>query len=144
MLDEAVSCRGINGSIKLSKDKMQLIRGGLGSAESLEVAYTEVLAVVVQRKSVVPFATLTVLAFALALIAKYNVLWFVIDLSRTGIFITMIGLGIAILSAVPTLLRLMFVNVLVRSGRGPLTVRLVPIRSARRLARRFSEVSAGS
>jgi hypothetical protein len=144
MLDESISCRGINGSIKLSKDKMQLIGGGFGSAQSHEVAYSDVLAVVVQRKSVVPFATVTILAFALALIAKYNALWFVIDLGRTGIFITSIGLAIAILSAVPAILRLMFVNVLVRSSEGPLTLRLVPIRSAKCLARRFSEMSTGS
>jgi hypothetical protein len=144
MLDEPVSCRGINGSIKLSKDKMQLIGGGLGSAQCHEVSYSDVLAVVVERKSIVPFATLAILAFVLALIAKYNALWFVIDLSRTEIFITSIGLGIAILCAIPTILRLMFVNVLVRSSRGPLAVRLVPIRSAKRLARRFSEMSAGS
>ena len=140
--DEAVSCRGINGSIKLSKDKMQLIGGGLGSAESHEVAYSDVSTVVVQRKSIVPFATLTILAFVLALIAKYNALWFVIDLSRIGGFITLIGVGIAILCAVPTVLRLMFVNVLVHSSGGPLTLRLVPTRSAKRLARRFSEMSA--
>jgi hypothetical protein len=144
MLDEAVSCRGINGSIKLSKGKMHLIGGGLGSAQSHEVSYSDVSAVVVQRKSVVPFATLTILAFALALIAKYNALWFVIDLSRIGVFITWIGLTIAILSAVPAILRLMFVNVLIRSKGGPLTVRLVPGRSAKRLARRFSEMSTGS
>jgi len=144
MLDEPVRCRGINGSIKLSTDTMQLIGGALGSTELHEVPYSDVSAVVVQRKSVIPFATLSILASALALIAKYNALWFVIDLSRAGIYLTPVGLGIAVLSAVSTLLRLMFVNVLVRFSGGPLTLRLVTVRSAKRLARRFSEMSTGS
>ena len=143
MLDEQVSCRGINGSIRLSKDKIQLIRG-FGSTQCHEVSYGDVSAVVVDRKSVVPFAALTILAFVLALVAKYNAVWFVMDLSRTGIFITWIGLGIATLCAIPTILRLIFVNIIIRSNDGPLTVRLVPIRPAKRLARRFSEMSAGS
>lgn len=143
MLDEPVSCRGINGSIKLSKDKIQLT-ARFGSRQYHEISFRDVSAVVVDRKSVVPFATVTILALVMALVAKYNALWFVVDLSRTGFFITWIGFGIAILCAIPTILRLMLVNVVVRSNHCPLTVRLVPIRSAKRLARRFSEMSAGS
>jgi hypothetical protein len=143
-LQEPVRCRGINGSITLSKDNLHIIGGGLGSIEAHEIPFSQVSAVVVQRKSVVPFATLTILAVVVVLISKYNALWFVIDLSRTGLLITPIAVGVAILCAIPTVLRLNFVNVSIRSSGSLLTVRLVPIRSARKLARSFSEMSAGS
>jgi hypothetical protein len=112
--------------------------------EPHEIPFTHVSAVVVQRKSVVPFATLTILAVVAVLISKYNALWFLIDLSRPGLLITPIAVGVAILCAIPTLLRLIFVNVSIRFGGSLLTLRLVPISSAKHLARSFSEMSAGS
>ena len=144
-MQDSVRCRGINGSITLSKDNLHIIGGGgLGSAEPREIPFSHVSAVVVQRKSVVPFATLTILAVVAVLISKYNALWFVIDLSRMGTLITPIGIGVAVLCAIPTVLRLVFVNISIRSGGSLLTVRLVPVRSARRLARSFSVMSSGS
>jgi len=139
-----VRCRGINGSITLSKDSLHIIGGSLGSVESREIPFSHVSAVVVQRKSVVPFATLTILAVVAVLISKYNPLWFVIDLSRVDPLIALIGIGVAILCGIPTILRLTFVNVSIRSGGSLLTIRFVLVRSARRLARSFSEMSSGS
>ena len=144
MLEEKVSCRGINGSIILSQDKVRVV--GLASSSTLphELAYSDVSAVFVQRKSVVPFATITILIVIAVLVSKYNMLWFVVDLDPISDFIVWTGSGIAILCVMVTLLRLLFVNVLMRSNRGLFVVRLVPIRSAKRLARRFSEISSGS
>ena len=139
---ESVSCRGINGSIILSKDKMTIIGVGLGSAQPHDIRFSDVYSVVVERKSVVPFATAMILAIIVLVIANYNLLWFIINLNGTEGFITPVALAIAILCGIPTVLRLMFVNVTVRSRSGPLAVRLVPSRAAKRLARRFSEISA--
>jgi hypothetical protein len=139
-----VSCRGVNGLITLSKDGITVIGVGLGSTQPHEIRFGEVASVVVQRKSVVPFMTLMILAIIVLLVAKRNLLWFVLNLSPAQWFIVPIALAIAILCAIPTVLRSIFVNVTVRSRRGPLMVRLVPARSANRLARRFRETYAGS
>jgi len=144
MQEEQVSCRGINGSISLSKDRMTIIGVGLGSDQPHEIRFGDVSSVVVQRKSVVPFTTLIIVAIVVLAVANFNLLWFIIDLYRWRMFITPIALAIAMLSAIPAVLRLMFVNVTVRSRQGTLRVRVVPSRSAKRLARRFSEIYAGS
>lgn len=142
MQEEATSCRGIDGSISLSKDGMRIVTG-FGSAQPYDIRLSDVSSVVVVRKSVVPVAALMLLAIIILLIAKYNLLWFIINLYRWERFITPIALAIAILSAIPSVLRLIFVSVTVRSSRGPVTVRLVPIRSAKRLAGRFRGMYAG-
>jgi len=144
MQEESVNCRGINGSIILSKDRMTVIGVGMGSVQPHEIRFGDVSSVVVERKRVVPLMTVMILAIIVLVVAKYNLLWFAIDLSRWGRFITTIALAIAILCAIPACLRLMCVNVTVRSRGGPVTVRLVPSRSAKRLARRFRETYAGS
>jgi hypothetical protein len=141
MQEELVSCRGINGSIILSKNKMTIIGVGLGSTQPHDIKFSDVFSVVVERKSVVPFVTATILAIIVLLIANYNLLWFIINLYRTEWFVTTTALAIAVLCGIPTVLRLMFVNITVRSRSGPLTVRLVPTGPAKRLARRFSEIS---
>jgi hypothetical protein len=118
---------------------------GFGSVEFREVALNKVTAVVVERKSVIPFATLTILASMVTVSAWYNALWFLINLTEQGILmITSGGLSVAVVCAVPMMFRLLFVNVLVRSEGEPnaLIVRLVPVRQAKRLARRFRELSS--
>ena len=118
---------------------------GFGSVEFREVALNKVTAVVVERKSVIPFATLTILASMVTVSAWYNALWFLINLTEQGILmITSGGLSVAVVCAVPMMFRLLFVNVLVRSEGEPnaLIVRLVPVRQAKRLAKRFRELSS--
>jgi hypothetical protein len=144
MQEKSVSCRGINGSIILSKDKMTVIGVGLGPPEPHDICFSDVSSVVVERKSVVPFTTVMILAIIVLLIVKYNSLWFIVDLTGVGRFIAPIALAVAMLCAFASAIRLMFVNVNVRWGHNLLTMRLVSNRSAKRLARHFSEISAGS
>jgi len=144
MQEEPVSCRGINGSVSLRKDGITIVGLGLGSVQPHEIRFGDVSSVVVQRKGVVPFATVMILAIIVLVVAEYDLLWFVIDLGRWEMLIGPPALAIAILCAIPVVLRLMFMNVTVRSRRGVFTVRLVPNRSANRLARRFRETYAGS
>ena len=143
MQEEPVTCRGINGSISISKDGMSIIVG-LSSAQAYEIRFGDISAVVVERKSVVPFMTLMILAVIVFMVARYNLFWFVISINNWERFITPVTSAVAILCAIVTLLQLVFVTVTVRSRREPLTVRLVPSRSAKRLARRFSELCGGS
>ena len=140
-LEEAVNCRGINGSLSLSKGKIKVKGAGLPPSQSPEIPYGLVSAVFVQRKSVVPFATVLVLAVIVGLLAQYNALWFIPHIAEMDPLIAPISFGVAILCAVPTILRVLFVNVLVRYEGGSLHLRLVPIRSGKRLGRRFRELS---
>ena len=143
--EELIGCRGVNGSISLSKDKMVIRSEGFGSVQFREMALNKITAVVVERKSVIPFATLTILASAVTVSAWYNALWFLINLTQQDILtITSGGLSAAVVCAVPLMFRLVFVNVLVRSEGEPnaLIVRFVPVRQAKRLARRFRELSS--
>ena len=143
--EELIGCRGVNGSINLSKDKMVIRSEGFGSVQFRDMALNKITAVVVERKSVIPFATLTILASTVTVSAWYNALWFLINLTQQDILIiTSGGLCAAVVCAVPMVFRLLFVNVLVRSEGEPgaLIVRLVPVRQAKRLARRFRELSS--
>lgn len=141
--EEPVSCSGINGSITLFKDRIRIIGGGLSVADVHEIARDDVSSIVVQRKSVVPFATITILAIIVTLVTEYNVIWFVEGMSRMNGFITPFGLGIALLCLAITILRLLFVNVTLHFGEDSVALRLVTLRSAKRLAKRFSEIAAG-
>ena len=144
MQEEPISCRGINGSINLTKDKLTISGVGLSATQPHDITFSDVSSVMVERKSVVPFTTIMFLAIIVLVIAKYNLLWFIINLYGVERFITPTVLVIAISCGVSSVLRLMFVNVTIRSRRGQVTVRLVPSRPAKRLARRFSELSARS
>lgn len=144
--EESVKCRGVNGSIYLRENRMQIMGGGFGSTQPRDIPFNEVSAVVVERKSVVPFATVLVLTVVVIVVAEYNMVWFIVDLSRYEALITSGAILSVAVCAVMILLRTMFVNVLVRStGEGAAsTLRLVPIHCAKRLARRFREMSTGS
>jgi len=143
--EELIGCRGVNGSISLSKDKMIIRSEGFGSVQFREMALNKITAVVVERKRVIPFATSTILASAITISARYNALWFLINLTQKEILIvTSGGLCVVIVCAVPLMFRLLFVNVLVRSEGEPtaLILRFVPFRQAKRLAKRFRELSS--
>ncbi len=145
--EELIVCRGVNGSINLSKDKMVIRSEGFGSVQFREMDLSKITAVVVERKSVIPFATLTVLASAVTVSAWYNAHWFLINLTQQDILIiTLCGLSAAVVCAIPMMFRLLFVNVLVRSEGEPnaLIIRFVLVRQAKRLARRFRDLSSSS
>ncbi len=142
-----VDCRGVNGSISLSKEKMVVRSEGFGLVQFREMPLNKITAVVVERKGVIPFATLTILAATITALASYNPLWFLFSLTQQEtLIVTTAGLSAAVVCAIPTLFRLLFVNVLVRSEGEPnaLIIRFVLIRRAKRLARRFREFSSTS
>jgi hypothetical protein len=146
MKEELVKCRGINGSIILSRDKLVVVGVGLGSAQH-DIKFGDVSSIIVERKSMIPFLTLTILAAIVLLVVRFNLLWFILNLYTIQLLVIPIApwlvLAILIACVAPTILRLIFVNVSVRSGVGISTLYLVPLRSAKQLASRFSEISAG-
>jgi hypothetical protein len=122
-----------------------VIRHG-GSTHLHEIPLTQIRAVIIERKSLIPFATVTVLAVAAAFLAKYNPIWFLVNLpDKESTLVSIAALSAAIAFAFPIILRSTFVNVSVRSEGDPILVRLrfVPARPATRLAKRFRELSAG-
>jgi hypothetical protein len=142
--EELCKCRGANGSITLYPDRMVVRHGG--STHLHEIALTQIRAIMVERKRVIPYATITVLAVAVAILAKYNPVYFVANLSdKDSTRVGVVALGVAIVCVIPVILRSAFVNVSVRSEGEPVLIKLgfVSARSAARMAKRFREVSFG-
>ena len=144
--DSLIKCRGANCSIVLYRDGM-VINEGVLSGRSYRLPLERVTSVIVERKSVVPFATGTIIAAIFTLVTKYNALWFLVNLTtnRAG-ELSSLGVLACIIFAVPTLTRSLFVNVNVTWSGQPASFHLgfVSVKMGRRLARRFQELSAGS
>jgi len=101
--------------------------------------------VIVERKSVMPFATLTVLACISGLVIRYNALWFLIDLSSVDNKMSAVIFLSALVLGLPTLMRILFVNVLITASTGETwRVRLVAAPSGRQIATGFQDLSARS
>jgi hypothetical protein len=122
-----------------------VINEGMLSGRSYMLPLERVTSVIVERKSVVPFVTSTVIAAILTLVAKYNALWFLVNLtSNSAGKLSTIGILACIIFAVPTVTRSLFVNVNVAWAGQPASFHLgfVSVKMGRRLAKRFQELSA--
>ena len=99
-------------------------------------------AVIVRRKSVMPFAGFTVLAAIATVVIEFNALWFLVDLStvQEATFGSVAFLA-TILFAIPTVAWALFVDIAISWGGRPKTflVRFVPQQQGRNLARNFIE-----
>jgi hypothetical protein len=138
---ESYICNGGNYSIILDSGHLILQQKGWRFGLSQKISLRDVRSVIVERKSVMPFATMTVLSMIGAVALQYNVFWFVINLSPEHRF-TVVAILAALLFAVPTVSRAFFVNVIISSARNGLwRVRFVPTRSGKRLAIRFRDLS---
>ncbi len=146
-LEDSFNCRGLNGFINLYSNRMVLESKGWASSSSYELPVERISKVVIERKSVIPFATLTILAAAASVLAKYNALWFIVNLTPESVGkVSSLALLVAVVCAIPTLFRTFFVNVCVTWNGQPATLRvaLVPVRPGKRLAKHFQELSIGS
>jgi len=141
-----VKCRGANCSIILYRNGM-IISEGVLSGRSYTLPLERVTSVIVERKSVVPFATVAVIAAIFTLVTKYNALWFLVNLTSDSVGkLSTLGILGCIVFAVPALTRALFVNVNVTWTGQPASFHLgfVSAKMGRRLARCFQELSAGS
>ena len=139
-------CQGANYSITLDPDKITLGVKWTGS-NSYQLPINRIKALIIERKSVMPFATLTMLTAIGAMIAKYNALWFLVNLTpSTAERIAVVLAASSIILAVPTLSRALFVNIVISWDGQPsnFRIRFVSARRGKRLAKRFRELSSWS
>lgn len=142
-----MKCRGGFGTITLYSDRMIIDEASWRIVKSYDLPIMRVHSVIVERRSVIPFATIMVLSTVITILFKYNAFWFFVNLNTgTEESLSLVGFAVTVISAIPALLRSLFVNVQVKWGGDPSSfrLRLVPSRVGRRLANRFQELSEGS
>ncbi len=140
-------CAGIDGSVSLREDEMTITTRVFARKKVHNLAVARVESVLVQRKSVVPFLSLTLIAVIAAVVAQFNALWFLIALDPPrNTQVATVAILFGVVFAIPTLARALFVNVLVIWVGRPKSflVHLVLVGSGRRLARRFHRISGGA
>jgi len=142
---EVFKCAGLNYAITLDCFlERVIIRQTLWRPGRYEVSFDQIRALVIERRSIVPFAALTILSAITTMLIGYGPLPSLIHLTPENMSrSTMIGAAACILFALPSVSRLLFVNVAVSWERPPhsLLVRLVPSHSGKRLASMFMEMS---
>jgi len=142
--EESFKCGGLVGSINLYNDRMIINSKEWGVSKSYQLPINRIRSVVLERKSVIPFATLTLIAAAATLVARYNALWFLINLTpQNAQTLSSYALLLSIVSAIPTLVRILFVSVSITWDGNPTSFRVgfVPLRPGKRLAQKFQELS---
>jgi hypothetical protein len=145
--NDEILCRviGSNASIELSSCMMSVRMRNWKSGPDYELPLNKVRSVIVERKSVMPFATMTVLSSIVGVILKYNALWFFVELSPSfSSKLSAITFLVSLALAVPTLSRTVFVNVLIGSVNSAWRIRFVSAKSGVRLAAKFQQLTSGS
>ena len=142
---ELYKCAGWNYAITLdSTSERVIMRHTVGRTRRYEVPMDRIKSLVVERKSVVPFAALTILSALTTLLIGYGPLPYLIGIGSENIGkSTMIGALACMIFALPSISRLLFVNVYVSWDTNPssLLIRFVPSQSGKRLADTFLEMS---
>ena len=144
---EEFTCKGVNCSVTLGPDEMIVRKAVWGKSRPHELPLHRVTAVIVQRKSVVPFAAFTVLSGIAVVLARSNGLWFLYNLTgNEEVLISDIALLAAILFVIPSISRILFVDVIVSWAGSPKSflVRFVPANQGRRLTKLFQKLSTGT
>ena len=142
-----LSCRGANYSIALFSDKIIIKDTGLANSRSFELPVDRVRALIVERKSFIPFAALTIVAAIVTALAKYNALWFLGgSVVENAAKMSTVGLLASIILAIAVASRALFVTISITWDGQPTNfrVRFVPAHFARRLVKRFQELTARS
>ena len=132
-------CHGGNYSILLQSEYI-LLRNSWRRRSTQRIPLRDIRSVVVERKSVVPFAAITILALIGTTALKYNALWFLLDLSSDNKFSAAAFIAILIFAA-PTLSRILFVNVTISTSTDSWRVRFVPAPDGKRLVKELQEFS---
>ena len=132
-------CHGGNYSILLWPEYL-VLQKCWRKRPSHKIPLREIRSVIVERKSVIPFATMTVLFLIVTIALKYNALWFLLDLSGDSRFSAAAFLLVLFFVA-PTFSRMLFVNVQISTQTAMWCVRFVPAQSGKRLVKRLHEFS---
>jgi hypothetical protein len=141
---ELYKCAGWNYAVTLDSSSERVIMRQTVGRRHYEVPMDRIKSIVVERKSVVPFAALTILSALTTLLIGYGPLPYLINLSPENMGrSTMIGALACMIFALPSISRLLFVNVYVSWDTDPssLLIRFVTSHSGKRLADTFLEMS---
>lgn len=142
--EESFNCRGVNASISLYRDRIIIDSKEWGVSKSYQLPIGRISAVVIERKSIIPFATLAIFTAAVAVITRYNVLSFLVDLApETAGMLSSVALFVAVICAIPVLIRILFVSVSIAWDGDPTSFRVgfVLLRPGKRLTSKFQESS---
>lgn len=145
--DNPFTCGGLVGSIALYDDRMVINSKEWGVSKSYQLPIKRIRSVVVGGKSVIPYAILTLIAGAVGIITRYNALWFLANLTPQVAQVVSSGAFLlSVISAIPTLVRILFVSVSIAWDGDPTSFRVgfVPRRPGKHLAQRFQELSSWS
>ena len=109
------------------------------------VPLNQVHSVVVERKSMMPVASLASLLGIIGILVKYNAVWFLFDLSQDISWkLSLIAFLPAMLLAIPTVERALFVNLIIASSNTETwRINFVRSKAGRAFASKFLEFSAG-
>jgi hypothetical protein len=144
-VDKPFKCSGLTGSVVLYHDNILIDHKEFGLSKTYQLPVGRIRAVMIERKGVIPFATLTLLGAIAAILTRYNSLWFIIELppARAQILSSVATLATA-LFAIPTLVRTFFVSVSISWDGDPTSLRIgyVPARRGKRLAKKLRELSS--
>ncbi len=143
--EESFSCSGLNGSLTLYADRMVINNTGLGFSKSYQLPIKRITSVVVDRKSVVPFASFTLLAAAMTVLTRYNSLWFLVNLSPENAgTASSAAIMVTVFCAIPTIFRMLFVNLFITWDGDPTSFRIgfARVGPGKRLARKFQELAS--
>ena len=144
--DREFNFRGLNYSVTLGPDTMTIGKTRWGKPDSHELPLSRISSVIVRRKSVMPFATLTALGAIATVLIRFNLLWFLIDLSLAErAALSTIPFIMTVLCAIPTVSRALFVEIAISWGGKPesFLVRFVPQQQGRTLAGKFHRAEGG-
>jgi hypothetical protein len=134
----------VNASISLYRDRIIIDSKEWGVSKSYQLPIGRISAVVIERKSIIPFATLAIFTAAVAVITRYNVLSFLVDLApETAGMLSSVALFVAVICAIPVLIRILFVSVSIAWDGDPTSFRVgfVLLRPGKRLTSKFQESS---
>ena len=140
------TCKGLNYEVTLTPDKMVVRGTAWRKTDSHELPVHRINAVIVRRKSILPYAGFTALAVIATVLTRYNALWFLVNLSaREESVGSTVALIAATVFAIPTVWHAIFVDIAISWEGKPKSflVRFVPERQGRVLARRFHRASEG-
>jgi len=137
-------CGGGNCTITIDSQSVTLRPKSSVKKVDQMIPLNRISSIIVQRKSVMPFITMTILVAIAGILLKYNSFWFLVDLTPDmSSKCSVIAFIIALSCAIPTLSRSLFVNVVITSTSSETwLIRFVTAKSGLRLAAKFQELTA--
>jgi hypothetical protein len=143
--DVSYVCDGGNYSVSMTAQTLMLRARGWRQGVRRTIPLNDVQSVVVERKSLVPVASSAILLGIIGVLVKYNALWFLFDLNQDFSWkLSLVAFLPAMLLAIPTFERALFVNVIIASlNMEPWRVNFVRSNAGRNFAAKFLEFSSG-